>query len=159
MLTYKAYNENQPCEKCMAPCCKTLVIPQKTPVTWTDLDFIRYLLNFRTVKVIVSKAGDWSLLIEQNCIQFDETNYLCKVHGSIEQPKICVYFNPYQCYYKVNLQSENPADVYKLDRRKFEQWVQYVYFDENGQIVEAPSFETSLQVLRDLERTPPQGSE
>lgn len=151
LFTFKEY-EKLPCEECIAPCCRTLLIPHKTPVSWMDWDFIRYILNFQTVDAIVSKGGDWAILIHQNCIHLDEQTHRCKVHNTNEQPKTCVYYNPYQCYYKINLLSKNSPEMYILDREKFKHWVQHIYFDEKEEIVDAPNFENSIQILKEWEQ-------
>ncbi len=150
LFTFKEYKDHYPCEECKAPCCRYLLIPYKTPSSWMDMDFIKYLLNFPSVKVAISKSGTWELLIHENCMNLDEQTNKCKVHGTNSQPRTCVYLNPYHCYYKVNLQNKSQPSIYILDRETFEYWVQHIKFDENGIIVEAPSFEKSLQILKDL---------
>jgi hypothetical protein len=114
-----------------------------------DLDYIRYLLNFYKISVTVSKKGDWSILMDLNCINFDSEKHNCRVHGRPEQPKTCAYFNPYQCVYKKDL-TEDQKDqrtIYKLDREMFDHWVQFIQFDENGSIIDAPSFEKAIEIL------------
>jgi hypothetical protein len=150
LFTFKEYKDDYPCEECNAKCCKYLLIPYKTPSSWMDMDFIKYLLNFPKVKVAVSKNGNWELLIQGDCMNLDEQTNKCTVHNTDSQPRTCVYLNPYHCYYKVNLENKNPPGIYILDREKFEHWVKFIKFDENGTIVEAPSFEKSLKILKDL---------
>jgi len=149
--TFKEFNENYPCTECNAPCCRYLQIPYKTPTTWMDMDFIGYILNFPKVTVTVSKSGVWGILIQQDCKHLDATTMKCNIHGTSEQPKTCVYFNPYQCNYKLNLNDENPETLYVLDFEKFKYWVQYLKFDKNGLIIDAPDYEKSLEILRDFE--------
>ena len=149
--TFKEFNENYPCEKCSAPCCRYLFLPHKSPTTWMDMDFVRYMLNFPEISVTVSKAGDWGILIHQNCIHYDDKNQKCIVHSTPSQPKTCSYFNPYQCNYRLNFENEGPQSIYKLDRENFNYWIQFVKFDENGSIVDGPSFEKSLDILKEFE--------
>ena len=148
--TFKELNENYPCQECSAPCCKFLLIPHKSPATYMEMDFIRYVLNFPNINITVSKSGSWGILIEQECIHFDSESDNCRVHKTIIQPKTCSYFNPYQCNYKYNLEKGTPNSIYILTREKFENWVQLVKFNESGEIVEAPSFEASVKLLEKL---------
>jgi hypothetical protein len=114
-----------------------------------DIDFVRYLLNFPTINVAVSKNGDWSILIKQDCIYFDDPNKECKIHNKPEQPKTCAYFIPYQCNYKLNL-DKSPSTIYILGRETFDTWVQAIKFDDNGQLIAAPSFEQSEKILANI---------
>ena len=146
--TFKEYNEKYPCEECSAPCCRYLLIPHKAPNTWMELDFIRYMLNFPKINVTVSKAGDWGILFQQDCTYYDPKKQKCKVHNTPEQPKTCAYFNPYQCNYRLNLENKEPFSIYTLNREKFDHWVQFIKFNEDGTIVEAPNYEKSLEILK-----------
>ena len=146
--TFKEYNKNNPCNGCSSPCCKYLLIAHKAPATWMDLDYIKYLLNFEKIQVTVSKKGEWGILIDLSCINFDLESENCKVHGTSEQPKTCVYYNPYQCLYKKNLLDNGPLTIYKLNSDSFDHWVKFIKFDDNGSIIDAPSFEKSLEILK-----------
>jgi hypothetical protein len=116
-----------------------------------EMDYIRYILNFPEVNVTVSKNGDWGILLDKICIHFNEENLNCKIHGTPSQPKTCSYFNPFQCNYRLNLEESEPQNIYILDREKFEHWIQYVKFDENGKIIDGPSFEKSVEILKKYE--------
>jgi hypothetical protein len=151
-FSYAEYNGNYPCEECSAPCCKYLIIPYNTPTTWMDMDFIKYLLNFPKVNLTVSKKGIWSIMIKQNCVHLDEKNTKCMVHKTPEQPKTCEYYNPFQCHYKMNLNSKQASSIYVLNRDNFQYWLQDVKFDENGMIVDGPDFEKSLKILKENKR-------
>ena len=43
---------------------------------------------------------------------------------------------------------KDPLSIYKLDSVSFEHWVKFIKFDDNGSIVDAPSFEKSLEILK-----------
>jgi hypothetical protein len=149
---FSEFNVEYPCEECSSPCCKYIIVPYKTPNTWMDIDFVKYLLNFPKINVTVSKDGAWCILVNQDCIHFDAASQKCKIHQTPEQPKTCSYFNPYQCNYKSNLYKD-PSSIYILDREKFEHWVQFLRFDENGRLVDAPSFEKSNKILDDFKNS------
>ncbi len=147
LFTFEEYNKNIPCDECSAPCCRYLIVPYKTPSSWMDLDFVRYLLNFPDVNITVSKNGTWGILINQNCVHLDEKKTKCKVHKTSKQPKTCSYYNPYQCNYRINIDTKKPASIYVLTRENFDQWAQYLKFDENGILIDAPSYEKSIEIL------------
>ena len=153
-LTFKECNNSNPCLKCVAPCCQVIMIPHRIPATLMDLDFVRYLLNFPRIEVAVSKRGDWLILIREVCGHFDQESHLCKVHGTSEQPLTCQYYNPYQCWYRPNLSVDNPRDIYVLKRETFDYWLQRVRFNENGEVISAPDFEESREILKEWEQQP-----
>ena len=134
--------EESPCVGCSAPCCRLLIIPHATPNTYMDLDYIRYMVGFQSVKMILNRDGSWQVLIDQTCQLLDQSTSLCTAHGTPRQPKTCVYFNPYRCWYKRNFTTENPPDVIRLDMKAMEIILAHVRFNEEGLITEVPSWET-----------------
>lgn len=150
--SFKEFNETYPCDNCEAPCCRYLLLPYKTPSTWMDLDLLKYILNFPNINVTVSKEGTWGILFNQDCIHLDVKNLKCKVHKTSMQPKTCTYFNPYECNYKLNFNDKNFSSMYILNREKFEHWLDFIKFNENGLIIEAPSFEKAIKILKDFEK-------
>ena len=56
--------EGNVCTNCSAPCCHVLIVPHATPVTFMDLDYVRYVVGFNTVQMILKRDGSWRLLIE-----------------------------------------------------------------------------------------------
>jgi hypothetical protein len=53
-----------------------------------------------------------------------------------------VFFNPYRCWYKRNFTTQNPPDLIYIDAEAIEAILAHVRFNEEGQIVEIPSWET-----------------
>jgi len=139
-LTYTATELADPCQDCSAPCCRYIVIPHPTPVRWMDLDFIRYVLGFPGTEAMISEDGRWSLLITSTCRKLDTATSRCLVHGTPEQPRTCVYFNPHHCWYKRNFFHEPPVDFMRLDLERFEQMLTLLQFDQNGEMVHWPGW-------------------
>jgi Fe-S-cluster containining protein len=146
-ITFHEFNKTYPCDSCGAPCCQYLLIPYKTPTTWIDIDFVKYLLNFPNVNITVSKQGTWAILINQNCQHLDKQTLKCKVHDTPQQPKTCSYYNPYQCNYRINLDTTKPNSIYLLTRDNFDGWAEHLRFDEAGFLVAAPNYEQALEIL------------
>ncbi|MBN1189680.1 MAG: YkgJ family cysteine cluster protein [Dehalococcoidales bacterium] len=135
------------CAGCSAACCRVLLVPHPTPATFMDLDYIRYVVGFNGVQMILNSDGRWQLLIEQVCRLLDQETNQCTVHGTPRQPKTCVFFNPYRCWYKRNFdKTERPAEFIEIDMNKLEAILPRVRFDDNGNILEIPKWE----VIRDL---------
>jgi len=131
-----------PCEGCAAPCCRMLLIPHPTPTTFMDLDYIRYMLGFPRVGMVINRDGTWQVTIDEVCDFLDQETNLCTVHGTDRKPKTCVFFNPYRCWYKRNFAAGEPPDLVQIDRDVLERLLGLVRFDEHGDIVELPTWET-----------------
>jgi Fe-S-cluster containining protein len=131
-----------PCDGCAAPCCRMLLIPHPTPTTFMDLDYIRYMLGFPRVGMVLNRDGTWQVAIDEVCGFLDHETNLCTVHGTERKPKTCVFFNPYRCWYKRNFARAEPPDLVRMDRDIFERILELVRFDEHGDIVELPTWET-----------------
>ena len=149
-LSFEQIAESNPCDGCPAPCCRLHLTPCAAPRTFTDLDFARYTLLFPHTEFVVSSQGDWSLLRWQDCSAFDAERALCALHGTRDKPQVCVYFNPHQCWYKRNFVGDGRAEVYRLDRKRFDVWVREIAMDADGTIVSVPSFERSQEILAPL---------
>ncbi len=135
------------CTSCSAPCCRVLLVPHPTPTTFMDLDYIRYVLGFDGAQMILNNDGRWQLLIEKTCRLLDRENNLCTVHNTPRQPKTCVYYNPYRCWYKRNFENkENSPELIRIDISKLEAILPRVRFDDDGNILEIPKWE----IIRDL---------
>jgi len=117
-----------------------------------ELDYIKYLLNFSRIEMAVSTAGDWSILVRDECRHFDRENHLCRVHGTSEKPVTCQAYNQYQCWYRPNFASLHPRDIYVLTQDTFELWSRRISVDENGDIVSWPDFEESKEILERYEQ-------
>jgi Fe-S-cluster containining protein len=139
--------EQNPCAGCSAPCCRVLLVPHPTPTTFMDLDYIRYVVGFHRAQMILNNDGRWQLLVEQACRLLDPETSQCTVHGTPRQPKTCVFFNPYRCWYKRNFDNRQRApELIRVDMDKLEAILPHVRFDEDGNILEIPKWES----IRDL---------
>jgi hypothetical protein len=134
--------EENPCTGCSAPCCRVLLIPHPTPSTFMDLDYIRYMIGFPKLEMILNSDGQWQVLIEQTCRLLDEETNLCTVHATARKPKTCVFFNPYPCWYRWSFhKKENPPNLIRINMEAFEEVLAHVQFDEDGKILQIPTWE------------------
>jgi Fe-S-cluster containining protein len=140
--------EENPCNGCSAPCCHILLIPHPTPTTFMDLDYIRYMLEFPSVEMILNSDGQWQVFIEQTCRLLDQKTNLCAVHNTSRKPKTCAFFNPHRCWYKQSFhKTENPQDLIRIDIEALEAILLQVQFDENGNIIEIPKWESIKELV------------
>ncbi len=140
-------SEDNPCHGCAAPCCRMLLIPHPTPTSYMDLDYIRYMVAFEKVQMLLNRDGHWQIQIEQVCQLLDRETNLCTVHNTPKKPKTCVFFNPYRCWYKRNFTVDNPPDIIRIDIQAIETILAHVRFDEQGNILEIPQWEFSKDLV------------
>lgn len=136
-----------PCKSCEAPCCKMLLIPYQPPKTFMDLDYIKYMLGFSGINMILYHNGTWQVQVEQNCDHLNLKTNLCNVHDSPDKPKTCSFFNPYNCFYKRNFSGNYPRNVIKIDASVFNKLSKQIQFDELGNIVSIPPLEVIEQIV------------
>jgi len=138
-----------PCQNCEAPCCKMLLIPYQTPNTFMDLDYIRYMLGFPGVNMILHKNGTWQVQIEENCNHLNLENNLCKLHDSPQKPKTCSFFNPHNCFYKRNFTGDHIRNIIKINAHSFGIIVNQIKFDELGNIISIPQQELIERIVQE----------
>lgn len=146
---FHAATAANPCAGCSAPCCRMLLIPHPTPMTFMDLDYIRYMLGFGRVGMVLGRDGRWQVRVDDVCGFLDQETNLCTVHDTPRKPKTCVYFNPHRCWYKRNFTTDDPPDLVQIDAQVFEQVLELVCCDEDGQIVELPSWEAIQEIAEE----------
>jgi hypothetical protein len=149
-LTFEEFSQKNPCIGCPAPCCQMQLIPHRTPATFMDIDFLRYMLLFPHTEVVVTLNGEWSILKWEQCSEFEDSSHTCKLHNTSDKPRTCVMYNPYNCWYKRAFVLNDSHQVYRLDLTRFNLWVTELQFSEDGKIISAPNFERSLEILKDI---------
>lgn len=129
-----------PCDGCPAPCCRMVLSPHPTPTTFSELDYVRYLLGFPDTEVVVHRDGTWQQLSHRACM-FLSDDARCDVHDTPRKPKVCVFFDPYKCWYKRNFTTDDPPDIVRLDSSRFEALLAACALDDAGRLTEVPSWE------------------
>jgi hypothetical protein len=143
--------EENPCTNCSAPCCRMALVPHPAPSTFMDLDYIRYMVGFPSIQMVLNSDGQWQVMIEDTCRFLDPHTNLCTVHNTPRKPKTCVFFNPHQCWYKRNFHNNpNPVELIRIDLEAFEAILEYIRFDENGAIIEIPTWEFMRELVNNL---------
>lgn len=144
------YGKENPCSGCAAPCCRCQVHSYNAPGKFKDLDQALYRLGVPGSELVVGSNGDWMLVYWLTCALFDEDSCSCSVHGTPAQPKVCVYYDPYDCWFRRSFVGAAPETVVRMNRARFEKWMKAVEIDVQGGIVELPTFEDSRRLVADL---------
>jgi Fe-S-cluster containining protein len=151
-----------PCQTCAtSPCCTHVPLQTFQIHTLRDLDHAVYLLNFERIVLGLSSAGDWSVYYHHPCRFLDRTNpqnYLCTLHDTAMQPRICVNYNPYSCWYKRALTPLPNPEFLVVDRGRMEIILDRLRFDEARNLVETPDWATLTAEWSRVPLAPPEGA-
>jgi hypothetical protein len=113
-----------------------------------DIDYIRYAVDFDNTSVVLNRDGQWQMLIKETCRLLDRETNLCTVHDTPRKPKTCVFFNPHRCWYRRNFHNiEDPPDLIRIDMEAFEVILSHLRFDEEGNIIEIPTWEFTKELV------------
>ena len=138
---FAAYAEHNPCDDCSAPCCQLVILQQATPTTFTALDRLRYLVAHDGAELLLDRKGNWQLATANPC-KLLTADRRCSVHGTAQQPKICVNYSPHGCWYKRNFHEvDEPPDLIRMDLEGFDRVVAQVSFDDAGRVVGVPPYD------------------
>lgn len=144
-----------PCTSCSsAPCCTHLPLHSFKITNMIELDHAVYLLNFDRILLGLSASGEWSVYYTYPCRFLDRNNFGCTVHNTPTQPRICVHYNPYNCWYKRVFTKSVSQEFIQVDRPRMDYILSQIVFDEFRNIVEVPNWETMLETLAGMPLTP-----
>ena len=139
--TFADHAADNPCDGCSAPCCTRTITPQREPTTFRALDHLRFLVAHEDHELLLDRKGNWQLSVERRCHLLTD-DQRCSVHATPQKPKICVYFNPYGCWYKRNFhETDSPPDLIRIDRQGFERILAEVTFDHDGNVDHVPPYD------------------
>lgn len=153
-LSYKEVLTS-PCHSCpTSPCCTYLPLHTFNIRNILELDHAIYLLNFDRIELGLSASGNWSVYYRYPCRFLNRTEFTCSIHNTPEQPQICVNYNPYRCWYKRVLTKSVSDEFLRIDRQRMEYIIPLLAFDESGNILEIPNWETLVEGIAKLPREP-----
>lgn len=143
-----------PCLTCEgSPCCSYLPLHSIEPTTYLELDGLYKMLLFERVELGLSSSGTWSVYYTYACRFLERDQYMCGIHDTELQPKTCVYYKPYGCWYRRVLTGPAEEDYLRVDLPRFRRIVELYRFDDNRRIVQTPPWEQVQQVCaEELER-------
>lgn len=123
-----------PCRDCDSYCCKSLMLPQPVPTTYSSLDFNRYALSYPGVELGISD-DQWYIIASTKCRHLEGKR--CAVYEKQERPLICRYYNAMQCDHKSYFGKEKPDGFLRVDLEEFNWLIETFRFDEQGNIIDA----------------------
>jgi hypothetical protein len=147
-----------PCATCSAsPCCTHLPLTTFEVTNLVELDHAAYLLNFDRIELGISSSGEWSAYYAHPCRFLDRDSFGCTVHATAAQPRICVHYNPYSCWYKRSFNGQDSPDFVRLDRARFALLSEYITFNDDRSVLAVPAWEKILAMMatHDDQPSPP----
>jgi Fe-S-cluster containining protein len=144
-----------PCLTCSgAPCCTFLPLFEFRVNHMRQLDHAIYLLNFDRIELGLSASGSWSVYYRYPCRFLDRDSFRCSLHATPEQPRICVHYNPFSCWYKKALTRGGTEEFLRIDRARIAFIVDRVKLDEDRNLVEVPAWDLLVSELARLPSEP-----
>lgn len=140
-----------PCTDCpTSPCCTYLLLQTIRFETLTDVDHAVYLLNFEGIILGLHPDGHAQVYLYQPCGNLDVPSGLCRVHGTPEQPSICVHYNAHSCGYRHSMIDDTHPGSPLMDRRRMAWYADRLAFDDDRKVVTGPPWEEVLDAFRSM---------
>jgi hypothetical protein len=146
-----------PCMSCpTSPCCTHLLLRRFALEDIGDVDYLLYLSNFEGILPSIDEAGKVRVYLYQPCGHLDVPSGLCRVHGTPDQPSVCVHYNAHACQYRYGMTVDlNPRQPL-MDRSRVRWYIEHVTFDDERKVAERPDWSDVLEAFSSmpLERQP-----
>lgn len=137
-----------PCKTCStSPCCTHLPLNTFRVTNLVELDHARYLLNFDRIELAISATGDWSAYYVYPCRYLDRSTFECSVHGTADQPTICVNYSPYNCWYRRVFSDGQGPELVRIDRARMDLLISLIEFDDSRSIVSVPEWDALVEMM------------
>jgi hypothetical protein len=81
------------------------------------------------------------VLVDSVCTNLDQDTNLCTVHGTPDQPRTCVCYNPHTCWYRPNVREPLSDHLVRLTPRSLDRLLGQVVFGPEGAALTPPTFE------------------
>ena len=81
------------CLECPAHCCRDLAMEISRPRTRSEIDSLKWSLQFDTVRVFI-RNRQWHMLVDGKCMYLDKNN-MCTIYEN--RPDTCRNHNPPDC--------------------------------------------------------------
>ena len=107
------------CEKCKADCCHNLAIPTTRPRNRSEIDYLKWHLQYDTVRVFI-QSRRWYILVEGKCMYLSK-NHLCTIYD--RRPAICRDHASENCeatgkWYDVMISTPDELEAYLKHKKK-----------------------------------------
>ncbi len=142
-----------PCVECKPSiCCYFLQVDALTTQKLTDLDKIKFYLNFPNIEICLTEAWEWIVYYNYPCRFYDEKESICRIHDSQQQPGVCIHYNPYNCYYKRMRQTRDSLSqpMIWINRERLDVLASHISFDEHRIISEIPGTRKLYEMMAEI---------
>ncbi len=144
----------------VSPCCSNVPLATFRMRTAADLDLARYLLNFEGIElgmVASFRPGeeDWTVRLRSPCRKLDRSvpgRWLCSVHETPEQPRVCANFDGMMCWYRRVLGPEAyvvSGEFLRIDRARLELMMPLIQQEPSGDLRVLPEWTQLIELFRD----------
>ncbi len=141
---------DNPCLSCeLTACCWYAKLESLPTRSAFDFDYMRYLLNFADLEIMLQPKANWSLYLRRPCSKMDPESRKCTIRGTQAHPKVCTHYDPHNCWYKRTLSGEQRRHAVRLDHRRLAKVLELVQIDEYGDAASVPSYEQVRNHLGD----------
>lgn len=137
-------DDDHPCAGCPAPCCQMVILPYPVPNSYPEVDYIRYMLNFRNMEIYVKSYGGWFVAVRQDCRFLDRETALCTVFGTDRRPDVCSGYDAHTCWYKPTFHTQDTVDTARLDADAWETLMAALEYDAKGYVTNMPGWEAIM---------------
>lgn len=137
---FGALPDGHNCKDCSAPCCRMVILPYPVPNSWEEMDYIRYILGFRNMHIMVKSYGGWFVQVAETCRFLDTARGLCTVFNTPRRPSVCSKYDEQTCWYKPNFHSGTDVDHLLLDADRFERLLARLEYDAKGYVTNMPDW-------------------
>ncbi|MFA7114685.1 MAG: YkgJ family cysteine cluster protein [Candidatus Omnitrophota bacterium] len=108
------------CHKCNAKCCHNLSMHIGRPVTKSEIEDLKWQLQFDTVRVYI-RHHRWYQLVDGKCMYLDK-DYRCTIYD--KRPKKCRDYNPPDCelnhkFYDIMFETPDDLEKYLKKSKKY----------------------------------------
>lgn len=116
----RSKTSSRACINCPAPCCHDLVIPTNKPRTESDIDEMKWHLQYDTVRVAV-RSYRWYIAVRARCMYLNKNNR-CSIYE--KRPERCRRHMPPDCekygeWYDVLLSTPEELEDYLNNGKKY----------------------------------------
>jgi hypothetical protein len=114
----------------------------------------RYRLLFPDTEIVACDTGDWYVLHWKTCSLFEQETHSCSAQDTASKPRVCAFFNQYECWFKQNFVLDTDTPPLRLNHARFERWLEAVSLDDRGGVLSMPTIEASCEIVQDLPISP-----
>jgi hypothetical protein len=144
-----------PCVGCAAACCWVVQLQRSVPETIIELEFIKYVLGFRSIEVGIDSKGTWIVNYRAPCRHLTP-EMRCELHGTPDKPLVCQRYDEHNCMYREAFLGGHKASYLRLDLRRFEILQGMLTFDGAGMVADTPTREEMLRAFTEVEARGPE---